>query len=279
MKTLDSEAKGKLAIVNIAALDLRRLPDHRAELRSQLLLGEIVRCLASDRTRQWVRVENRVDRYRGWVRSWGLMPVTAPEAASWLEGGRLRVVAHHAEVRASAGGRLLISPVFFNTRLAPIGTRKRSGSAWRPVRLPDGRSGWIPKAAVRRSVGRSPRLALQVGSFLGVPYLWGGRTPLGFDCSGFVQQLLASRGIRIPRDADQQYRSSQRLGGRDRGRSGDLLFFGPPRGPVTHVGVHIGSTLFAHARGWVRINSVDPRNRLYDKALMASLRAVCRPLP
>ena len=279
MKTRDSEPNGKLAIVNIAALDLRRLPDHRAELRSQLLLGEVVRCIASDRTRQWVRVENRVDRYRGWVRSWGLHPVTDGEAALWLEDGRLRVVVHHAEVRASAGGKALVSPVFLNTRLAPVRSAGRSRSGWRPIRLPDGRSGWIPRAAVRSGNRRPPRLALQVRSFLGVPYLWGGRTPLGFDCSGFVQRLLAARAIRIPRDADQQFRASRRLLGSERRRSGDLLFFGPPRGPMAHVGVHLGSTLFAHARGWVRINSTDPHNDLYDKGLMASLRAVCRPLP
>ena len=270
---------GKQAIVNIAALDLRRVPDHRAELRSQLLLGEVVRCIASDRTRQWIRIENRIDGYRGWVRSWGLLPVTDREAAQWLKGGRLTVVVHHAEVRASARGKLLVSPVFLNTRLAPARTGSRSRSDWRAIRLPDGRLGWIPRAAVRSGNGHPPQLALQVRSFLGIPYLWGGRTPLGFDCSGFVQQLLATRGVRVPRDADQQFRSSRRLRGGDQGRSGDLLFFGPPRGRMAHVAVHLGSTLFAHARGWVRINSTDPRNNLYDKALMASFRAICRPLP
>lgn len=268
-----------LALVNLAALDLRRRPNHRAELRSQLLMGELVVCLASDRSRQWARVENLADGYRGWVRTWGLMPVTHAEALKWRRSARLRVSALHAQIHAVPGRNGLVSPVFLNTVLAGLPRARSTRRGWRRVGLPDGRSGWIPSRAVEPDRARPPALRRQVEGLLGIPYLWGGRTSMGFDCSGFVQQLLAARGRFVPRDADDQFRATRRLGRDDRGRRGDLIFFGPRRGRMTHVGVQLSPSEFVHARGWVRINSIDVGNPLYDRALVATVRARGRLVP
>lgn len=262
-----------LALVNLAALDLRRRPNHRAELRSQLLMGELALCLASDRSRQWTRVENQTDGYRGWVRSWGLIPVTMGEALEWRRAARLRVSVLYAEIYATRGGRRLVSPVFLNTLLTALPTASRAGRSWRRVGLPDGRRGWIAAGAVESSRRSPPPLDRQVDAFLGIPYLWGGRTAMGFDCSGFVQQLLAARGKSVPRDADDQFRATRPLRSGDRGRRGDLIFFGPRRGRMTHVGIQISPTCFAHARGSVRVSSIQPGNPLYDRSLELTIRA------
>jgi cell wall-associated NlpC family hydrolase len=261
------------AVVSLAALDLRRRPDHASEMRSQLLLGEVVRLLRPSRDRLWWRVENGSDGYLGWVRSWGLIPATRARAQRWERKARARVVEPVLEARAVPGGDLSIGPLFWNARV--IAGPRRGGL--RRIELPDGRRGWVPSKALG-PIGRPDRpLIVRVRGLMGAPYLWGGRTPAGFDCSGFVQQALAEQKVRLPRDAQQQFRACRRLGNGDPAREGDLVFFGPEGKPAAHVGVLLGAGYFAHARGTVRINSVVSGNPLYDRALMAQYLGVRRP--
>jgi cell wall-associated NlpC family hydrolase len=117
----------------------------------------------------------------------------------------------------------------------------------------------------------------RVRSLLGVPYLWGGRTPAGFDCSGFVQQVLGERGVLLPRDAWEQRAACRPLPRRESPLPGDLLFFGIPRARVSHVGLALGGGYFADCRGRVRIASMESDNPLVDSALMAQYRGAGRP--
>lgn len=265
----------RFGVISLAALDLRRRPDHKSELKSQLLLGEVVRVIGASRDRRWFHVENEVDRYRGWIRSWGMVAATSARARVWTAKARARVLVSYAQVRsANAGGRL-VSPLFWRSRLivGPV----RGGM--RAAELPDGRRGWVDSRAI--SVGDRVRLGMadRIGELLGVPYLWGGRTPLGLDCSAFCQLVLAEQGIRLPRDAHDQYAACKTHEDLDALRPGDLVFFGAPRKPVGHVGVALGNGAYAHARGHVRINSLIRDNPLFDKELGAQLRAFGRPRP
>jgi hypothetical protein len=269
MKTLRSSH----GVVSIAALDLRKRPDHRSELRSQLLLGESVRTLGVSRDGSWWRVENRVDGYRGWIRVWGIVGSTAARARGWERRAKARVTVSYTEVRARRGGGSLVSPLFWNSRVIA----GRGTGSFRPVELPDGRRGWVRSASLGTS-RRGPRSIVdRVRELLGVPYLWGGRTPLGLDCSAFTQQVLAEQGIRIPRDALQQFRAVRRLSNHDEAREGDLFFFAPRSQPTSHVGLAVGGGYYAHARGRVMIGSLDPLNPLFDKALFDQFRGAGRP--
>jgi len=261
-----------LAVVSLAALDVRRRPDHRAELTSQLLMGETVRILPGRPHRGWREVENRTDGYRGWVREWGLVEAAAARVARWSRRARVRVTRLFAEVREAPGRGALVTPLFWNARVIPVATRGR----FRRVELPDGRRGWLEAAALEP--GRGERdLAGRVRGLLGIPYLWGGRTPLGFDCSGFTQQVLAEQGIALARDAGEQFRAARALRAGETPRAGDLVFFGAHSRPVGHVGVGLGGGYFAHCRGRVRINSVDLGNPLHDKELEPQMRGWKRP--
>jgi cell wall-associated NlpC family hydrolase len=263
------------AVVSLPAIDLRRRPGHAFELRSQLLLGEVVGVLAASRDDQWWQVENRTDRYRGWIRRWGLIGVTASRARAWTRIARARVVVPHAQVRSRPGAGVAVSPVFWNDRL--IAGRRRGRH--RPVELPDGRRGWIEDAALETRPGsRIPVMIERVKGLLGVPYLWGGRTPLGFDCSGFTQQVLAEQGFAIPRDARDQHAAARPLASGESDREGDLVFFGSLRGPAAHVGLGLGGGYFAHSRGHVRISSLDPDNPLCDKEIVGLFRGWRRPV-
>ena len=269
---MSSRAHG-LAVVSLAALDMRRQPDHRAELTSQLLLGETVRLLSGTPHRGWRKVENRADGYRGWVRDWGLVVASAARVARWSRRARARVTQLFVEVREGPGGGALVTPLFWNARVIPIAKKGR----FRQVELPDGRRGWLAASALEP--GRASRdLAARIRGLLGIPYLWGGRTPLGFDCSGFTQQVLAEQGIAVARDAGEQFRRARPLRPGEKPQMGDLVFFGAPAKPVGHVGVGLGGGYFAHCRKQVRISSVDGGNPLHDKELWPQMRGWRRPL-
>jgi cell wall-associated NlpC family hydrolase len=131
------------------------------------------------------------------------------------------------------------------------------------VELPDGRRGQLPASALAR--GRKPTIEERVASLLGAPYLWGGRSPAGYDCSAFVQQVLLEQGVILPRDARDQCRGSRPVAGKE--RVGDLAFFRREGEPASHVGIALGGGYFAHCRGRVVVASVENDNPLYDKDL------------
>lgn len=268
-----TRARPARGVVTLAALDLRRHPAHTSEMKSQLLLGETVRILRSSRDGQWWWVRNDTDDYEGWVRSWGLVPCSATRAKNWRARARGRVVRAYAEVRAARGTGALVSPVVWNGRLivGPVRAGHRSAE------LPDGRSGWIAAAAVKTGVKPAVGLVERIRSLLGVPYLWGGRTPAGLDCSALVQLLLLEQGVVLPRDAHEQYRASIPLPVSEVAEFGDLLFFGSPRGRMAHVGLALGGGDFVHARGRVLIGSTNPCNPMCDNELLDQLRARGRP--
>jgi gamma-D-glutamyl-L-lysine dipeptidyl-peptidase len=261
------------AVVCLAALDVRRSPNHRSELKSQLLMGEVVRVLSASRDRQWWRVENEADGYRGWARNWGLIPATQARAARWRARATARVVRASVEALSAPHGGVVVSPLFLNSRFIPLGAR----AGFRRLELPDGRRAWVPGRAV--AVGRSRGMDLmeRVRSLMGVPYLWGGRTAAGFDCSGFTQQVLVEQGIALPRDAWQQFRVSRALRNGEDVRPGDLVFFGRRGAPVSHVGLALGGGYFAHSRGRVRVSSTDHDNPLCDNEILRQFVSVRRP--
>src|SRR5262249_7768659 len=131
------------------------------------------------------------------------------------------------------------------------------------VELPDGRRCWVGSSQVA-PIGPGPGLSDSASRLLGIPYLWGGRSVQGFECSGLVQQLLSTRGIRLPRDAHQQWKATRPLGRSAAAlRPGDLLFFGRPGRRMTHVGLALGGGRFVHSMGWVRMAHAHPGNQLY----------------
>jgi cell wall-associated NlpC family hydrolase len=261
-------------VVSLPALDLRHVPSHRAELASQLLLGEIVRCLETRADGQWTRVENRSDRYRGWVRSWGLVFASRVRASRWGRRATARVACPVAEVMTGRGRGALVSPLFFNSRVIPV----RVGRRTTLVELPDARRGWVRSSALAR--GRATATLLErVRTLLGSPYHWGGRIPSGYDCSAFVQQLLLEQGTVLPRDCVHQFRASRRLGRSVSPRVGDLVFFAAPGKDPSHVGVGLGAGYFAHCRGRVMISSLDLDNQLCANELIDMSLGWRRPVP
>lgn len=262
------------AVVVTALADLLEKPDAGGALADQARLGDVVTVLppapdgggACRLPRDaFVEVET-AERYRGFVAVTALRPWT--EAAQYRSGPRERVVARLANVYPqpdlTKSNPMLVLPLGVELRRG-----RELGPRWLEALLPDGRTGYIQRGDVGPAVqpGVTPLTAacLVEHSLLhdGTPYLWGGRSTLGIDCSGLVANTFAACGVLAPRDAGPQHDwSEMRPAPKDVSalRPGDLLFFGsdglggvapggpaPPSPRITHVGIYVSEGRFVHA--------------------------------
>jgi hypothetical protein len=261
-----------------SVVDVRREPAHTSELRTQIIYGDAVEPLKVEG--EWVLVRLD-DGYVGWIRNWHLSELSPSRHEAWLEDAGSRVASNHAEVFSSPRRESLpVTDLVIGTRIRVTTCGKRG---WRSVHLPDGREGFIQTPSIerlprRRSVSRD-RLAATGLRFLGIPYIWGGTTPKGFDCSGVIQRVFRLNGRLLPRDADMQGRfGRQRKMDAAALVTGDLLFFGKDADHITHVAMVLPDGLFLHAYGQVRVGSLDPRHPLYEPKLDPILQFARDPL-
>lgn len=279
------------ALVNRPVDDLRRGQGLLTERVSQARLGEAARILEPGP--EWTKIRLEHDGYTGWIHTKALHVCAEAEVQAWRAACSAVVTAGLAEAADAAGEPL--QKLVFATRVPVV--REVDGWSW--VRLPDGRE-WRLRASDLTPLARMPRpnpagiaVALDwVRQFLGVPYLWGGRTPYGYDCSGLAGTFWACLGVDLPRDADQQFACGEAVEGDL--EPGDLVFFGeipedPLPGPddrgyvrrarITHVGISLGGAAFLHANGsrWgISINSFDPSSPLFDTWLKENCRGARR---
>ena len=265
--------EGRAAVVSLPVLDLRREPDHASELASQLLLGEAVDVLGAASDGRWLRVRGRLDGYPGWARAWGLVVASPARVARWLARARHQVRAVRVEALAERRSGGVVSPLPWRSRV--IRRARAAGRA--QVELPDGRLGWVSERAVAPLGARAPGILERIQSLIGTPYLWGGRSAMALDCSGFTQLVMGEQGVGLPRDARDQWRRCRDIAARDHARLGDLVFFGAAESGQAHVGIFLGGGYFVHARGRVGINSLDPDNLLCENELAAQFRGIGRP--
>jgi len=254
---------GQDVLVTAAVADVRREANDQAELVTQALLGAPAQIMAI--VSGWAQV--RLSDYEGWIRRQNLW---APASWSeWQANTRWMVVQPVGRIHAGPSSRTgLVSLVFLTSRLWVVAEQ----AGWCQVRLPGNRYGWTPRGVVALRPADTPpqaspsELAATARRLLDAPYLWGGVTPLGIDCSGLVQLVYRYYGYIIPRDADQQMAAAiGQMVPFTQLRAGDLIFF-TEEGHVDHVAMSLGGTEYIHANGLdmrVAINSFDPLSPLY----------------
>ena len=221
-------------------VDVRAQPADGAERVTQAHLGTEV--VVIDEAGDWAKVRIPVQgNYPGWMRKSAIVP--AREAGAFASAKQLAVVrvARAPVFRGEQGGEP-VAQVTLGARLAVLGRR---GSFVR-VAFPDGESGYIAEDAVAiyERHGTPPRrgtddIIKTATQLLGVPYLWGGVSTDGVDCSGFVHTVFYVNGIVLPRDAHEQYAVGTPVGRGDL-RPGDLVFYSTYAAGASHVGIYMG---------------------------------------
>ena len=241
----------RTAIVHRDVVDLRAEPNLKSELVDQAHFGENVRVLGEEGDWRYVQA---ADQYFGWT-SVSDLDVMDGYGEAFVSAVLLADVREAPRTDAAVISRLptgtLVRPIYTSIR-QPDGTDRRieheQPAGWRETRLGRGHHGYIAVCDlvdINQLPHRPPTAAdylKTAESFIGVPYLWGGTTALGLDCSGLVQQVYRLNGVALPRDADQQAMLGRRV---EEARAGDLMFFGAER--VTHVALATSPTEFIHA--------------------------------
>ena len=235
------------SIVKVPVAEMHSSPSVDSDVVSQAILSSEVVVLEVNG--DWAKVRTS-DQYTGWMPLKDMVPKAG--AAGYSGVGKMAqvtsVFAHiYRETDVTKHSPLLTAP--FESQLAIVDEMK-DDARWLKVQLPDGAIGYVQRGDVTLSpktltIAESIDLAKR---FLGLPYTWGGRSSYGYDCSGFTQMLVRSRGIIMPRDADLQAAWSGVASiKRDELKPGDLLFFGSGPDHITHTGMYIGNGEFIHA--------------------------------
>jgi cell wall-associated NlpC family hydrolase len=268
-------------LVRISVAHLRRNPSNGAELVSQVLLGRVVDILKEEHGFYYVQSR---DRYLGWISRSSVIRIDAKAVKKWEKDPRVVVSAVYSVVRNDRkdDAEILVD-------LAPGAVLQKVGQKgiWTKVRLPNGNEGYVKTGAVMDEAelgsiqATGDRLVSVAREYLGIPYLWGGTSCKGFDCSGFVQTVYRMNNRELPRDANQMVQVGEPVEFGDEFenlRTGDLLFFGPSPEKITHVALYMGDRLFIHSAAWVHINSLDPEHPLFNEYRYSTIRAARRHL-
>lgn len=220
----------------VAVCPLRKEPDHRSEMTSQLLLGEFAEML--EEQKEFVQIKCLYDGYIGWCQRVQLAFTDETISTSKFVAHTFGLVEINQQpCRVSFGTPVFQQTLAFNhftVDYTNIATIEASSNEFLPENI-------IQYASI----------------FLNTPYLWGGRTLFGIDCSGFAQQVYKLFNKKLPRDAYQQAEQGEALGFLEEAVCGDLAFFDNETGFITHVGIMFNNHQIIHASGRVRIDAID----------------------
>ena len=233
----------KYAIVTVPAAPVRKKANHRAEMSNQLLFGEAVKILKIKREK-WLKVESLYDGYKGWLTN---------HLVTFAE----REIATQPVLQLASGliNNIKVNGVPMNIPAASslIGFAKKQGG-FDKFRFEF--TGEIIEPAKIKS--KTETLIKNARDWLNAPYMWGGKTILGVDCSGFAQTMYKLIGIPIPRDAWQQAQEGRLVKKLEDAQAGDIAFF-DDKDEIVHVGILFGPDTIIHSAGKVRIDAIDKK--------------------
>ncbi len=269
-------------IVKVSVGNVRSNPAHSAELATQVMMGTVLKLLK--RQGDWYYIQGP-DQYLGWLEGAAMHLTTQGGVDAWLHGPRVITTAYFGVVRARPDTTALpVSDAVPGVLFKDDGVRGR----WRAVQTPDGRKGFIQRTLVadyatwtKTRKLTADNVELTAKRFIGVPYLWGGTSPKGMDCSGFTKTVFRLNGTELNRDANQQATMGYEVSAADDMRhlmKGDLLFFGQKATAekaerITHVAIYLQDKQFIHTPGGagVRIDSFDPAAPDFNAGLLKNL--------
>lgn len=215
--------------VNQAIVPVRGSASDTSEMVTQLLFGDSIQLL--ERNAQWMKIHSNVDGYDGWIDSKMVIPAVENDLWPILTW---RFVAEPAVAFETSEGTLHLTA---GCRIPPDAVRRQIGDWW--IDIP---------------ADYNPPQSMDVveisARYLNAPYLWGGKTLWGIDCSGLTQMVFAAAGKQLPRDASEQCVFGDPKDFADR-HPGDVAFFSNDQGRINHVGIVLADNKIRHASGIV----------------------------
>lgn len=227
-------------ICNLAIIPLRIEPSDRSEIVSQVLFGEHFEIL--EQQKQWTKIKLQFDEYEGWVDSKQFQIISE---ADYQQLSSDAIILNSDLIEYITGPNNLLIPIPLGSSLSFLSHNEINTQNYDFEGLKI--SGQKPKS----------NLINTAFMYLNAPYLWGGKTPFGIDCSGFTQMVYKLNGYKLLRDASQQATQGEALSFIEESEPGDLAFFDNEEGNIIHVGIIMDDNYIIHASGKVRIDRLD----------------------
>src|SRR5215218_6182553 len=225
------------AICTVAAAAVRKEPSHRTEMVNQLLFGETMEVLEA--TEEWLKIKSLYDDYEGWITNHlvsGIDQSVATADINYVATGLVNQVTLPDQLINVPMGSALVG---FNEETKWLWDEQHKyHGTYRNMQQPFDIDLLWPTMQV----------------WINAPYLWGGKTFMGVDCSGFVQTIYKVLGVPLLRDAYQQAEQGTMVADVDKAHAGDVVFFQNEAGKITHVGIVLKNNKIIHASGTVRID-------------------------
>ncbi len=224
-------------------IPVRKEPSERSELVTQILFGETFVILEKDN--KWAKIKMDFDGYEGWIDAKLIFPVAATEYELWKNADAWMVPVPRISIVKDGSSAPISIPA--GSRIVFNGHERNSFSIGKNDYFISG------KLPADKELGIREVATL----LLHTPYLWGGRSTFGIDCSGLSQIVYKINGTWLPRDAYQQIELGNIVSFVEEAKIGDLAFFDNEDGNIVHVGICLGAGKIIHANGEVKIDTLD----------------------
>ena len=240
----------KYGITHLSQIAMREEPNHKSQLVSQLLFGDAYQI--EDVVGDWLEIKTLDCEYKGYIDKKLWNELHEEDAAAYASLSKYTVTDYLIFIKEFETD--VTFPVFMGSSFPyPQDNMLILGNAIFVIDLPEARV--FPK---HPTLSEQQITLLQFASgYLRAPYLWGGRTPAGIDCSALVQLAFKSVNIQLPRDASQQVNNGTQIDFATEWQIGDVAFFDNEEGNITHVGIICGKDKILHASGFVKIDILD----------------------